>query len=73
LPGYATLNARASYAVTNLASLFVRADNLLSSEFATSGLLGQPDEVLTGAEDARYTSPSAPLSLWLGLEGQLGR
>jgi outer membrane receptor protein involved in Fe transport len=73
LPGYATLNARASYAVTSFASLFVRADNLLSSEFATSGLLGQPDEVLSNAEDARYTSPSAPLSVWLGLEAQIGR
>lgn len=72
LPGYATLNARASYAVAALATVFVRADNLLCAEHSTFGLLGQPDEVLPDAEDPRFTAPAPPFAVWVGLELQLG-
>ena len=68
LPGYATLNARASYEATSSLSVFVRADNLLNTEYSTFGLLGQPDEVLTDAEDPRFAAPAAPRSVWVGLE-----
>jgi iron complex outermembrane receptor protein len=72
VPGHATLNARADYEFSSSASLFVRVDNVLSSEFNTFGLLGQPDEVLEGAVDRRFASPAPPLSVWVGLELQLG-
>jgi outer membrane receptor protein involved in Fe transport len=71
LPGYATLNVRASYQVASIAWAFARADNLLSTEYHTFGLLGQPDEVLSGAEDPRFAAPAAPRSVWVGLELQL--
>jgi hypothetical protein len=51
--------------------VFVRADNLLSAEFSTFGLLGQPDEVLEDAEDPRFTAPAPPFSMWAGLEVQI--
>ena len=71
LPGYATLNARGSYALASRVQLFARADNLLDTRFYTFGLLGQPDEVIPGAEDPRFASPGAPRSFWVGLDMQL--
>jgi outer membrane receptor protein involved in Fe transport len=71
LPGYATLHASAAYEVASVVSVFVRADNLLSAEFSTFGLLGQPDEVLEDAEDPRFTAPAPPFSVWAGLEVQI--
>jgi len=73
LPGYVALNARASYDLSSLASLFLRADNLLNASFGTFGLLGQANAVLPDAEDPRFLVPSAPLSLWVGLDIQFGQ
>ena len=72
LPGYATLNARGSYELSSLALLFVRVDNILSAKYTSFGLLGEPDEVLPDAEDPRFASPGPPLSVWVGLDVQLG-
>lgn len=71
LPGYATLNARGSVELSRWALLFVRLDNILDASFETFGLLGEPDEVIPGAEDPRYASPGPPRSLWVGLDLQL--
>jgi outer membrane receptor protein involved in Fe transport len=73
LPGYATLNARANYDISSAASVFVRLDNVLSSEFETFGLLGDPSEVLPDAENPRFAAPSPPRSVWMGLEVQLAK
>jgi outer membrane receptor protein involved in Fe transport len=71
LPGYATLSARGSYALSRRALVFVRVDNVLNAKYETFGLLGEPDEVLPDAEDPRFASPGAPLSVWAGLDFQL--
>ncbi|MEO8177902.1 MAG: TonB-dependent receptor [Deltaproteobacteria bacterium] len=73
LPGYVALNARASYDFSSFASVFLRADNLLNASFETFGLLGQADEVIPDAEDPRFLVPSAPRSLWVGLDVQFGK
>jgi len=70
LPGYATLNARGSYALSSRALVFVRVDNISSAKYETFGLLGEPDEVLPDAEDPRFASPAPPLSVWAGLDFQ---
>jgi outer membrane receptor protein involved in Fe transport len=70
LPGYVTLNARASYELSSRALVFVRADNLLNSRFETFGLLGDAAEVIPGADDPRYASPGPPRSVWAGLNVQ---
>jgi outer membrane receptor protein involved in Fe transport len=71
VPGYVSLNAHASYELSSRASLFVRASNLLDARFSTFGLLGQPDEVIAGAEDPRYASPGLPRAVWAGLDIRL--
>jgi iron complex outermembrane recepter protein len=72
LPGYATLNASAHYDLASFASVFVQANNLLSADYDTFGLLGEPAEVLEGAQDPRFTVPAPPISVALGLEVQIG-
>jgi iron complex outermembrane receptor protein len=73
LPGYVSLGARASYELSRSASLFVQASNLLDARFSSFGLLGQPDEVIPGAEDPRYASPGIPRAVWAGLDLWLSR
>jgi iron complex outermembrane receptor protein len=73
LPGYATLNARASYDLSSFASLFVQANNLLNARFDTFGLLGQANEVIPGADDPRYASPGPPRSVWAGVDLELSQ
>lgn len=71
LSGYVTLNARGSYELSSVIALFARADNLAGAEFETFGLLGQPDEVIPGADNPRYASPGPPRSIWAGVDVQL--
>ncbi|HKO93349.1 MAG TPA: TonB-dependent receptor, partial [Polyangiaceae bacterium] len=73
LPGYLTLNARASYQISAFASLFVRADHLLGSSFESFGILGQADEVIPEASNPRFEVPAPGFSLWMGLDVQLSR
>ncbi|HTV25148.1 MAG TPA: TonB-dependent receptor [Polyangiaceae bacterium] len=70
LPGYATLNARASYEVASRALLFARVDNVLNARYETFGLLGEADEVIPDAEDPRYASPGPARAVWVGLDLQ---
>jgi iron complex outermembrane recepter protein len=71
LPGYATLNARASYELWSAALLFVRVDNVLDAQFETFGLLGAADEVIPDAQNPRYAAPGPPRAVWVGLDMQL--
>jgi outer membrane receptor protein involved in Fe transport len=68
VPGYVSLNASARYELSSRTSLFVQASNLLDARFSTFGLLGQPDEVIPGAEDPRYASPALPRAVWAGVD-----
>jgi outer membrane receptor protein involved in Fe transport len=67
LEGYAVLNAQASYRVLPELSLFVRAQNLLDTNYSTFGVLANPGEVLPGASDPRFQGPGAPLGVWAGV------
>jgi iron complex outermembrane recepter protein len=67
VPAYAILNAHASYWVTDGMQLLVNARNLLDAKYETFGLLGEPDEVLEGADNPRFLGPGAPLGVWAGV------
>jgi outer membrane receptor protein involved in Fe transport len=73
LPGYVSVNAGASYELSSGASVFLQASNLLDARFSTFGLLGQPDEVIPGAENPRYAAPGLPRAVWAGIDLWLSR
>ncbi|MCC7044884.1 MAG: TonB-dependent receptor [Acidobacteria bacterium] len=67
--GFTLVNLNASYALAPSVRLAARVTNLLGSDFATFGLLGEADEVLgDDYEDPRFLSPGAPRAAWIGLE-----
>ena len=69
IDGYSTVNVAANYAIARNVSLTARVTNLFGSDYATFGLLGEPDEVLgDDFEDPRFLSPGAPRAAWIGLE-----
>ena len=65
--GYVTLAAQVSYQLLDPLQLFVKAQNLLDTEYETFGLLAEPDEVLEGASDPRFLGPGAPFGIWAGV------
>jgi outer membrane receptor protein involved in Fe transport len=65
--GYVVLGAHASYWLLESLQLFVKAQNLLDTEYETFGLLAAPDEVLEGASNPRFYGPGAPFAVWAGL------
>lgn len=70
LSGYAVLNLRATYAVSERVHLFALLDNALNEQYATFGVYGEADEVL-GEEyenSPRFVSPGAPRALWVGVK-----
>jgi outer membrane receptor protein involved in Fe transport len=67
LAGFALLNAQASYSVLPELTLFVRAQNLLDTNYGTFGVLANPSEVLPGASDPRFQGVGAPLGVWAGI------
>ena len=68
IDGFALVNLTANYAITNHIRLTGRVTNLLGSEYATFGLLGEADEVLgDDYEDPRFLSPGAPRAAWAGI------
>ena len=69
IDGLAVVNLSANYAIGNHIRLTGRVTNLLGSEHATFGLLGEADEVLGDTyEDPRFVSPGAPRAGWVGVE-----
>ena len=67
LNGFVTLNAQASYRLFESLTLFVRAQNLLNTEYSTFGVLANPAEVLPGASDPRFQGPGAPFGIFAGV------
>jgi outer membrane receptor protein involved in Fe transport len=65
--GYAVLNAEADYRVVRDLTVFVRAQNLLSTKYNTFGVLANPAEVLPGTSDPRFLGVGAPFGIWAGM------
>jgi outer membrane receptor protein involved in Fe transport len=65
--GHAVFGASTSYQVLRQLQIFLKAENVFDAEYESYGLLGEPDDVLEGAEDPRFQSPGAPLGIWGGL------
>jgi outer membrane receptor protein involved in Fe transport len=69
IDGFTVVNLTANYAIANHIRLTGRVTNLLGSEHATFGLLGEADEVLgDDYQDPRFLSPGAPRAAWVGVE-----
>ncbi|TNF03369.1 MAG: TonB-dependent receptor, partial [Gammaproteobacteria bacterium] len=72
IPSYAVFAFTGSYAVTERLMLTARVDNLFDREYASFGLLGEPDEVLGDEyDDPLFISRGAPRTAWLGLRWQI--
>ena len=64
---YAVLNLRSEYRFNEHAAIFARVENASDEEYETFGLLGEPDEVFTQFEDARFLGAGPPFGAWIGL------
>ncbi len=72
IPSYAVFAFTGSFAVTERLMLTARVDNLFDREYASFGLLGEPDEVLGDEfDDPLFISRGAPRTAWLGLRWQI--
>jgi outer membrane receptor protein involved in Fe transport len=68
IPGYAVVNARASYRVAPPVTVWVLVDNVFDARFSTFGVLGDPTPVFPGFTDPRFLGPGAPRAAWVGLD-----
>ncbi|HEX6996939.1 MAG TPA: TonB-dependent receptor [Gammaproteobacteria bacterium] len=69
IDGYAVLNVRGEYRLSDRVRLFALIDNVLDAEYETFGLFGEADEVLGEEfEDPRFLGPGAPRAAWLGVK-----
>jgi len=68
LSGYLVLDAHSSYRLLEPLTLFVKAKNLLNTEYETFGILGDGEAVLPFAQDPRFVGPAAPFGVWAGLD-----
>jgi iron complex outermembrane recepter protein len=72
LSGFTVVDVGAEWRVGANLTLFAQVDNLFDSRYATFGLYGSATEVLgEGFDDARFVSPAAPLSAWIGIRWTL--
>ncbi|HEY9181901.1 MAG TPA: TonB-dependent receptor [Gammaproteobacteria bacterium] len=68
IDGYTVINLRGEYRFGARASALVSVDNVLDEEYATFGVLGEPDEVLgDDFEDPSFLGPGAPRAVWAGV------
>ena len=68
IPGYAMVNLRGEYRVTDRFAILAKVANLFDTDYASFGILGQADEVLGDAYvDPRFAGPGAPLGGWIGV------
>ena len=67
---YAVANAALSYRLSDHLSFTAQVKNLFDKDYETFGLYGEAAEVLDNldAEEARFLSPGAPRTFWLGLK-----
>ena len=71
--GYAVVNLRASYHVTDNIQIFGRVTNLFDEDYESFGLLGEePDEVAVEEfedyESPRFLGPGAPRAGFVGIK-----
>lgn len=73
LDGYTTVNLRGQYAINEMITVFARINNLFDEEYATFGLLGEPDEIpgFGGFTDNRFIGVGAPISGFVGIRVQI--
>jgi iron complex outermembrane recepter protein len=64
--GYAILNLRAAWNVSDNVILFARVENVFDETYETFGLLGQPGEVFEGFTDPRFVGVGPPRGAWAG-------
>lgn len=63
LPAYALLDLEARYRVHERVTLELRLTNVLDRDYATTGVLGEPDEVFPAFDDPRFLTPGTPRTL----------
>lgn len=66
--GYAVVNLRINYEVTEHLSVFARIDNVFDRHYVTFGTLGEPDEVIPQFDDPRFYSPAPERGAWIGFK-----
>jgi outer membrane receptor protein involved in Fe transport len=64
--GYAILNLRGAWHVSDNVMLFARVENVFDEDYATFGLLGDPGEVFAEFTDPRVLGAGPPRGAWLG-------
>lgn len=68
IPGYTLVNLRGEYRINDRFAFVARVENLFDEDYASFGLLGEPDEVLgPSADDPRFQGPGAPRGIWAGV------
>ena len=70
LDGYGLVNLRTSYQLTKRVDLFLRANNLLGTDYETFGVLAEIEidlDEVPNAADPRFVSPGAPRSAFAGV------
>ena len=70
LNAYTLLNLRAEYQPLNFLGVFVKANNVLNTEYETFGLLGEADEVAAfeDFEEELFLTPGVPFYFQAGVE-----
>jgi iron complex outermembrane recepter protein len=70
LPGYALLNARASWQVTRRLALYFEGENILDRRYASFGLYSDPtgNGAFPQFTNPRFYTPGEPFGFWAGFE-----
>lgn len=64
--GYAILNLRGAWHVSDNVMLFARIENVFDEDYTTFGLLGDPGEVFAEFSDPRFLGAGPPRGAWVG-------
>ena len=64
--GYAILNLRGAWHVSDNVMLFARVENVFDQDYETFGLLGEPGEVFAEFADPRFLGAGPPRGAWVG-------
>lgn len=69
LSGYAVVNGRVAYQLSEPFTVVALVNNLLDARYATFGVLGDATAVLgSDFRSPRFVGPGAPRGVWLGIE-----
>jgi outer membrane receptor protein involved in Fe transport len=66
--GFTRLDLRARYRLTRDVGLVAQLHNVFDEEYATFGILGDPELIDAELTDPRFFSPGEPRGLWAGVE-----